>query len=643
MKIIKPIDITEDKVSSNAPPTNATQWDVEGRDFSRDFGTCLISASDTKVYTLNSNSSVFLNSVKVQTVATGDTEFLTLTDMNMSVQSLQVNKDNTYIAIIGTKTGTSPIIQVYSLSTGIRVYERTDVSYSGNFGLGIQFGYKWSNDSSTLAFWAKPTPVVEPKNDSEPVIIAVSTTGFTETISDSTLTDYRTDMGTITGTVYNSTIDLVFDDTDSTIYAFGISTTGYGITTKYIFIKMTVSTGVSVGAIVTKNITMLVYNPTRDEIIGVNAGVGGLINVFSTSLVEQVDKPNLSGVVRNSYARISHLSGPNALYVRDFSKDVGYVLYSMTDYSSVTDLDPTEELLIADETTGYYVTQESSGFGLFDSTTLVEVTSNNPSVIAGNIYTYNGRVYEVLTNNTDRPDLGALLDPPTWLDLGVVNPLRMFDGKLDSLTASTSPLVVEITPNVIVNGIAIFNINATTVQITMNAPTDGLVYDSGVIDLVDSGTITGWYEFFFGQRLQKFDLVKTDLPTYPSATITINAIGGDDITVGEIVVGKIQNIGDAQYGTSVGIIDFSRKEADQFGIFSIVKRRFSKRAEYDIKIPTGQNSGVQRTLADFRTTPLVWVGDENKLETVVYGYYRNFDILIAGPSLSDCTITVEGL
>jgi hypothetical protein len=76
----------------------------------------------------------------------------------------------------------------------------------------------------------------------------------------------------------------------------------------------------------------------------------------------------------------------------------------MTDYSSVTILDPTEELLIAEETTGYYVTQESSGFGLFDSTTIVEVTSNNPSVIAGNIYIYNGRVYEVLTNNTDQPE-----------------------------------------------------------------------------------------------------------------------------------------------------------------------------------------------------------------------------------------------
>jgi hypothetical protein len=584
-----------------------------------------------------------LNNVKVQTVATGDTEYLTLTDMNMSAQSLQVNKDNTYIAIIGTKTGTAPIIQVYSLSTGLRVYERTDVSYSGDFGLGIQFGYRWSNDSSTLAFWANPMPVAEPKNSSEPVIVAVSTSGFTETISDSTITDYRTDMGTITGTVYNSTVDLIFDDTDTNIYAFGISTTGYGVTTKYILMKMAVSTGSSTGAIIAKNLTLMTYNPTRDEIIGVDAGAGGLINVFSTSLVEQLDKPNLSGVVRNSYSRISHLSGPDALYVRDFSKAVGYVLYSMTDYSSVTILDPTEELLIAEETTGYYVTQESSGFGLFDSTTIVEVTSNNPSVIAGNIYIYNGRVYEVLTNNTDQPDLGALLDPPSWLDLGVVNPLRMFDGKLDSLTVSTSPLVVEITPAQIVNGLAIFNINATTVQITMTDPVDGLVYDSGEIELIDSGTITGWYEFFFGQRLQKFDVVKTDMPTYPNATITIIALGTDEITIGEIVAGKNQNLGVAQYGTSVGIIDFSRKEQDQFGNFAITPRRFSKRAEYDVKVNTPSNSGLQRTLSDFRTTPIVWIGDENKLETVVYGYYRNFDILIAGPSLSDCTITVEGL
>ena len=643
MKIIKPLAITESMATSNAPESDETPWSTIGRDFSVDFGQCLISSSDTKVYTLNSNSSVFLNNVKVQTVATGDTEFLTLTDVNMSVNSIQVNKADTYIALIGTKIGTQPILQVYSLSTGLRVYENTKVKHNGNLGLGIQIGYKWSNDSATLAFWSDRTPIQNTENNNEPVLTFVSTTGFGEVFSTATPSDYRSDLGgPWDGAIYTGVVDIVFDDTDTNVFAYATTYHVERWTEERILMKSVVATGVSSGAIIAAALTILAYNPTRNEVIGVSGS--GLAVYSDTTLTLQVDKPNLSGVVRNSSQRILHITDTNDLYVRDISKATGYVLFSMVDYSSSALLDPTEELIIDSETTTYYVTAEPyDGFGLFDRATITEVTASNPSVITGNIYVYNGRIYEVLIDNTDRPDLGTLLDPPSWLDLGVVNPLRMFDGKLDSLTTASTVLNIDITPNVIANGIAIFNINATTVQITMNDPTAGLVYDSGVIDLVDSGTITGWYEFFFGQRLQKFDLVKTDLPTYPSATITINIIGGDDITVGEIVVGKIQNIGDAQYGTSVGIIDFSRKEADQFGIFSIVKRRFSKRAEYDIKIPTVQNSGVQRTLADFRTTPLVWIGDENKLETVVYGYYRNFDILIAGPSLSDCTITVEGL
>lgn len=642
MKIIKPLAITESMATSNAPETDETPWATIGRDFSVDFGQCLISSSDTKVYTLNSNSSVFLNNVKVQTVATGDTEFLTLTDVNMSATSLQVNKADTYIAMIGTKIGTSPIIQVYSLSTGLRVYENTKVKYTGNLGSGIQIGYKWSNDSATLAFWSDRT-IQNTENNSEPVLTFVSTTGFGEVFSTATPSDYRSDLGgPDAGVIYAGTVDIVFDDTDTNVFAYATTYHAVNYTDERILMKSAVATGSSSGAIIAESLTILAYNPTRNEVIGVSGS--GLAVYSDTTLAVQVDKPNLAGVVRNSYQRILHITDTNDLYVRDTSKSTGYVLFSMVDYSSSALLDPSEELIIDSETTTYYVTAElNDGFGLFDRATITEVTASNPSVITGNVYIYNGRIYEVLIDNTDRPDVGALLSTPSWLDLGVVNPRRMFDGKLDSLTTSSTALNVDITPNVITSGLAIFNINATTVQITMNDPTDGLVYDSGVIDLVDSGTITGWYEFFFGQRLQKFDVVKTDLPTYPSATITISIIGGDDITVGEIVIGKIQNIGDAQYGTSVGIIDFSRKEADQFGIFSIVKRRFSKRAEYDIKIPTGQNSGVQRTLADFRTTPLVWIGDENKLETVVYGYYRNFDILIAGPSLSDCTITVEGL
>jgi uncharacterized protein (DUF2141 family) len=52
---------------------------------------------------------------------------------------------------------------------------------------------------------------------------------------------------------------------------------------------------------------------------------------------------------------------------------------------------------------------------------------------------------------------------------------------------------------------------------------------------------------------------------------------------------------------------------------------------------------VQKALADIRTTPTVFIGDPNRPETIVYGFYRNFNIVLSTPSISDCTIEVEGL
>ncbi|MNG38587.1 hypothetical protein D3C84_1263510 [compost metagenome] len=60
-------------------------------------------------------------------------------------------------------------------------------------------------------------------------------------------------------------------------------------------------------------------------------------------------------------------------------------------------------------------------------------------------------------------------------------------------------------------------------------------------------------------------------------------------------------------------------------------------------IDTEQISTVQRLLASLRTQMVVWVGHEGFEETIVYGYYRDFDIVIRDPSVSPCTISVEGL
>ena len=53
---------------------------------------------------------------------------------------------------------------------------------------------------------------------------------------------------------------------------------------------------------------------------------------------------------------------------------------------------------------------------------------------------------------------------------------------------------------------------------------------------------------------------------------------------------------------------------------------------------------MQNTLANFRATPIVYIGSEDEaFATIVYGFYRRFDITLEGPAYSFAAIEVEGL
>jgi hypothetical protein len=53
---------------------------------------------------------------------------------------------------------------------------------------------------------------------------------------------------------------------------------------------------------------------------------------------------------------------------------------------------------------------------------------------------------------------------------------------------------------------------------------------------------------------------------------------------------------------------------------------------------------LQRTLAGYRATPVVWVGtDAGFSSMIIYGFFKNFTISITYPNNSTCSIEVEGL
>jgi hypothetical protein len=256
-------------------------------------------------------------------------------------------------------------------------------------------------------------------------------------------------------------------------------------------------------------------------------------------------------------------------------------------------------------------------------------------------------LYEVVASpsTTDSPTDGVLADPPTWIEIGAINRFKMFDLIIgDATEQSSGDIVVTIdSGSEVYNGVALFNVSATSVQVEVIDAVDGVVYDK-TIDMTDYVGINNWYNYFFLPYDLNTSAIFTDLPAYVGADIRVTvSSGGGDISVGELVVGRTKDLGVTLANFEFGIEDFSRKERDEFGRFVIVERRFAKTANYDVLLFNNQVNATFRALSEVRATPVVYIGSDDKTEATVLGFYKDFRTLRTGPFTSEMSLEVEGL
>ena len=289
-------------------------------------------------------------------------------------------------------------------------------------------------------------------------------------------------------------------------------------------------------------------------------------------------------------------------------------------------------------------------------TTDAILTSSNipedeyPAWVSGTSYTaldkviYEHKIYERIVTGagTTTPDL----DQVNWLDSGYTNRYRMFDNIISSVSSRTGGIEFTLTPNQVINGIALLNVNASTVRVVMNDPIEGVVYDR-TKELRSSSNVIDYYSYFFAPLINLGDLdtaIFLDLPNKPTATITVYVSSGVGLVeVGEVVYGVQSIVGRTNYGTAIGITSYSRKDTDEFGKVTVVKRKNSKYADYDIDIDNTNLAFVQRLFQDIDSVPCVFIGNPEMEELIVYGFYKDFKATISFPTVSKCTLRVEGL
>lgn len=233
---------------------------------------------------------------------------------------------------------------------------------------------------------------------------------------------------------------------------------------------------------------------------------------------------------------------------------------------------------------------------------------------------------------------------PTWWALvGATNRWAMFDSTNSSQTSNADSIEVTIQASARVDAVALINISAATARVVMTDPIDGVVYDR-TMDLTSESGITDYYEWFFEPVIRKSDVAFTGLPPYLNASITITLTDtGNTVACGACVVGMAREIGRTRLGSGVGIQDYSVKTVDDFGNYTVTERLFSKRGSFDINVDPAMVDELQRLLASYRATPVVWIGDESYGSTILLGFYKDFSIVIAWPTMAQCSLEIEGL
>lgn len=98
-------------------------------------------------------------------------------------------------------------------------------------------------------------------------------------------------------------------------------------------------------------------------------------------------------------------------------------------------------------------------------------------------------------------------------------------------------------------------------------------------------------------------------------------------------------------GARIGITDYSRRETDEFGTTTLVKRGYAKRMSGTVLLRREELADVLTLLSDLRATPAFWVpsSDSELAPLTVYGWCKDFGISVDYARHALCQIEIEGL
>lgn len=235
-----------------------------------------------------------------------------------------------------------------------------------------------------------------------------------------------------------------------------------------------------------------------------------------------------------------------------------------------------------------------------------------------------------------------------WKRLGATLPWRMLDDFVETQTVGQEGESLTFTvPFSRATAFGLLNLTGATVHVTVTDDDEGVFFDKtySIVKDIDDFSL---YSYNFDEIQSVDTLLATGIPMPISGTLAVEIDPGSGATasVGHVIVGRDRSLGGTLYDAEVSITDYSRKEADEFGVTTFVRRSYAKRASLELYLHPRQSDFVAATLQDLRATPAVWIGDNTDsgyTALTIFGWVEDWRSVYSGPNEQQLSVDVQGL
>lgn len=268
-----------------------------------------------------------------------------------------------------------------------------------------------------------------------------------------------------------------------------------------------------------------------------------------------------------------------------------------------------------------------------------EIWDSTKEYQTGDFVIFQNQIYKCATSGIS--SVSPNLDIYKWVNFGFMNSRRFMDNQVSTISTNKNDTQIVIKTEKEIDTIALFKLDGAFVEI----------YDKNGKLLTEKINLTyknsrSWWQYFFGEWTYKHDaIIKLDKPYKGEITIKIYK-GKFGANLGHLVLGNRFFIGVSIYGAKIGIVDYSKITSDEFGNKNFSKGKNAKFTDILVVVGSERVDTVREELEKLAGRVALFIGDEREYgyqSLMIFGYYKDFSILLDNYKTSECQISIEGV